>query len=275
MALPLFSTLALLALNGATLQLHDTTGIGVIEFESTASSMLSGDIDGINATVPFSAPALLVGGINIVVELAEMKSKLAAIAPHYQKYVNSVESLPPPFTPTLGVGIFSSGVDCLTPQLTSVVLSSVVSTIGTLAFSGCPRLSSVTIPDSVTLIGERAFQNLPLMSMKIPATTTSIGREAFRGAGLATSLTFDYASRGVGLNISTGAFRGTSITSVDIPDAPNGVATSIGPVYTGASGSNECPSSFVIRPCATLSATCVPSFVHVRSRRRLSWTAGC
>ena len=268
MALPLFSTLALLALNGATLQLHDAIGIGVIEFEATASSTLSGDIDGINATVPFSAPALLVGGIDIAAELAEMKNKLAAIAPHYQQYVSSVESIPPPFTPTVEVGIFSSGIDCLTPQLTSVVLSSVVSTIGTLAFFGCPRLSSVTLPDSVTVIGERAFQNLPLTSMKIPATTTSVGREAFRGASLATSLIFDYAFRSVGLNISTGAFRATSVTSVHIPDAPNGVTTSIGPVHTGASGSNT-HALRRFQPHAS------PPFVHVRSRRLPSWTAGC
>jgi hypothetical protein len=228
--------LTLLALNGAVLQLHDANGIGTIEFEPTAFSTLSGDIDGINATVPISAPALEVGGIDIAAKLIEMENKLvamenklAAIAPHYQEYASSVESLPPPFTPTVGVGIFSSGGDCLTPQLTSVVLSSVVSTIGALAFFGCPRLSSVTIPDSVTLIGERAFQNLPLTSMNIPATTASIGREAFRGASF-TSVTFEYAFRSVGLNISAGAFRGTSLTSVDIPDALNGVATSIGPV---------------------------------------------
>ena len=275
MALPLFSTLALLALNGATLQLHDATGTGVIEFESTAFSTLSGDIDGINATVPISAPALEVGGIDIAAKLIEMENKLvamenklAAIAPHYQEYASSVDSLPPPFTPTVGVGIFSSGVACLTPQLTSVVLSSVVSTIGTLAFFGCPRLSSVTLPDSVTVIGERAFQNLPLTSMKIPATTTSVGREAFRGASLATSLIFDYASRGVGLNISAGAFRGTSVTSVHIPDAPNGVATSIGPVYTGASGSNT-HALRRFQPHAS------PPFMHLRSRRVPSWTAGC
>ena len=148
-----------------------------------------------------------------------------------------------------------------------MVLSSVVSTIGTLAFFGCPRLSSVTLPDSVTVIGERAFQNLPLTSMNIPATTTSVGREAFRGASF-PSVTFDYAFRSVGLNISAGAFRGTSLTSVNIPDAVNGVATSIGPVYTGASGSNT-HALRRFQPHAS------PPFVHVRSRRLPSWTAGC
>ena len=263
MVLPLFSALALLALNGATLQLHDATGIGTIEFEATATGTLSGDATSINSSVP-----LFVAGVNIMDKLESLESKLVAIAPHFQKYVSNVESVPSAFNPTLQTGVFSSGIDCMTPQLTSVVLSTAVTAVGASAFLGCSKLRFVTVPASVTTIGERAFYYLQLPSFTFPATTASIGREAFRGASLATSLIFDYIFRSVGLNISAGAFRGTSVTSVTIPDAPNGVPTSIGPVHTGASGSNT-HALRRFQPHAS------PPFVHVRSRRLPSWTAGC
>ena len=59
MALALLWTLAL---GQATLQLHDSTGTGTIEFEPTAFATLSGDVNGINVTVPVSGANFLLAG---------------------------------------------------------------------------------------------------------------------------------------------------------------------------------------------------------------------
>ncbi len=99
-------------------------------------------------------------------------------------------------------------------SITSVVIGSGVTTIGSSAFSNCTSLTSVTIPDGVTSIGEWAFAWCTgLESVTIPDSVTSIGDFAFWHC---TSLTSVTIGSGV-TTIGTDAFwHCTSLTSVTI-----------------------------------------------------------
>ena len=64
--------------------------------------------------------------------------------------------------------------------ITSVVINSGVTSIGSFAFTQCPNLISVTIPDGVTRIGSNAFTYCTgLKSVNIPSSVTYIGEGAF------------------------------------------------------------------------------------------------
>ena len=65
-------------------------------------------------------------------------------------------------------------------NITTVIIGSGVTSIGSNAFVLCNGLTSVTIPNSVTSIGDNAFMNcFSLTSIEIPASVTSIGNTAF------------------------------------------------------------------------------------------------
>ena len=211
------------SLSGSVLQLHGSNGKGTIEFEVSATGTLTGDARGINSSVPF-----LVQGLDVIAELKAIREKLDGIAPQYAGYVKKVEVKSPSFSPVMPIGVFSTGTDCLAPQLTTVELSNAVTGIGANAFVGCDLLSNVVLPPMLTAIGQNAFRGLPLASMTLPSSIAVVEREAFRDTRLA-NVTFDNALRSVGLNISAGAFRGSHVVSLVIPDSPTGVAISIGP----------------------------------------------
>ena len=77
-------------------------------------------------------------------------------------------------------------------SLKTVVLSNIVTSIGSSAFYNCSGLTSVTIGNSVTSIRSSAFYNCSrLTSVTIGNSVTSIGGEAFKGCTGLTNITVD------------------------------------------------------------------------------------
>ena len=104
-----------------------------------------------------------------------------------------------------------------------------VTSIGS-AFYGCNTLVSVTIPNSITSIGRQAFYGCTaLTSVTIPDSVTSIGYGAFAYCSSLTSVTIPDSVTSIG----SSAFYGcSSLTSVTIPNS----VTSIGPdAFSGCS----------------------------------------
>lgn len=82
--------------------------------------------------------------------------------------------------------------------ITSIVIPSDVTTIGSYAFYGCSSLTSVTIPNSVTIIGGSAFSNTNILRVNsntngvvnIPSGVTTIsGSSSFSSCRSITSVT--------------------------------------------------------------------------------------
>lgn len=66
--------------------------------------------------------------------------------------------------------------------ITSVVIGNGITSIGSLAFSGCYELSRIDIPDSVSKIGDKAFYNCSsLKSIVLSENLEQIGSGAFAG----------------------------------------------------------------------------------------------
>ena len=126
-------------------------------------------------------------------------------------------------------------------KLTSVVIPSSVTSIGSYAFSGCSGLTSVEIPSSVTFIGERAFGDCSkLTSVVIPSSVKSIDGYAFEGCSSLTSVVIPSSVKG----ISSYTFGGCSrLTSVVIPSS----VTSIG--------------SYAFFGCSSLTSVKIPASV--------------
>ena len=111
--------------------------------------------------------------------------------------------------------------------------------IGANTFYGCSMLASITLPNGVAKIGEYAFQNCPkLTSIVIPKTVNYIGGGAFLKNAALTTVTFADADESVEETLvidevwknnyygnpylvgDCGAFQGTSITSITLPNRP-------------------------------------------------------
>lgn len=109
--------------------------------------------------------------------------------------------------------------DC---ELTKIVVSSSVTSIGKFAFWNCDNLTSVTMPDSVTSIGRRAFCNCSkLMRITIPNGVPRIGNYMFYGCSRLMSVAIPDSVT----SIEDYAFSYCSgLTGVTIPDS----VTSIG-----------------------------------------------
>lgn len=77
-------------------------------------------------------------------------------------------------------------------SLKTVVLSNIVTSIGSSAFYNCSRLTSVTIGNSVTSIGGEAFKGCTgLTNITIPNSVKSIGDYAFHDCDSLSSITVD------------------------------------------------------------------------------------
>ncbi len=98
--------------------------------------------------------------------------------------------------------------------LKSIALPNSIEIIGGNAFQGTP-LTQIVLPDSVVDIGDAAFKYCKnLESVKLSENTKYIGVFAFYYSGLKGPL---YIPDSV-IQISSGAFEGTQITSVSIPE---------------------------------------------------------
>ena len=137
-------------------------------------------------------------------------------------------------------------------SITSLTLSANLQTIGDDAFNGCTALSShVILPDSLQSIGSGAFRTCTsIPSITLPASLQSIGNEPFNHCRSLTNLTVDannssfksinnvlFNKSGTELHqyalgltassytapnnvetISDGAFSGSSLQSITLPD---------------------------------------------------------
>lgn len=108
-------------------------------------------------------------------------------------------------------------------KITSVVIGSGVTYVGSYAFNACLKLTSVDLPAGVIDIGSFAFQNCSkLTSVKIPASVKWIGQGAFYGCTSLESVTLPenaYIGSGkVNGYSDKGAFEAcTGLTSVTVP----------------------------------------------------------
>lgn len=105
-------------------------------------------------------------------------------------------------------------------SVTSVIIPSTVTTIGSSAFYNCWNLKSVTIGDSVTTISDYAFYRCGLTSVTIPNSVTTIGISAFEDC---TALTYVTIGDSV-TNFGDYAFSGCrNLRSVAIPNTVSAI----------------------------------------------------
>lgn len=119
-------------------------------------------------------------------------------------------------------------------QITSVVVSPGVTSIGNLAFALSRNIIHVDIADSVVSIGEQAFFKCSsLTNITVPQSVTYIGVNAFDSCTKLSSITLSNNITSIG----NAAFKNcTNLTSITIPSS----VTSIGSnVFTGCTSLND------------------------------------
>ena len=109
--------------------------------------------------------------------------------------------------------INDSGTFSGAEELTSIILSSSLKTIGKNCFCNCMKLTSITIPNSVTSIGDYAFKVCSgLTSITIPNSITSIETGVFESCSGLTSITIGNSVTSIGSQAFAYCSGLTSIT---------------------------------------------------------------
>jgi hypothetical protein len=102
-------------------------------------------------------------------------------------------------------------------RMTTIILPSTVTSIGSSAFRNCSSLTSVTIPASVKNIGYNAFDNCKgLTSVIIPSSVTTIESYAFNNCDGLISVTIPSSVTSIG---SSAFFGCNGLTSITIPSS--------------------------------------------------------
>ncbi len=130
-------------------------------------------------------------------------------------------------------------------SITSVVVGSGITTIGSYAFDDCTKMTSLELPSSLKTIGSYSFDSCSgLTELTIPPAVSSIDSTAFSGCTGVTSLRYqtglcnDFkqdttpfsslgSSKGMAVNLMNGINRipayllcgNANVTSIDIPDS--------------------------------------------------------
>lgn len=93
-------------------------------------------------------------------------------------------------------------------QITSVVVSDGVTTLGSNSFIGCTHLVSVSLPDSLVTIGFGAFSGCTrLTSVTVPNSVTAIFSEAFRGCYNLNTITIGSSVESFGTSSINNSFQ--------------------------------------------------------------------
>ena len=110
-------------------------------------------------------------------------------------------------------------------QITSVVVSPGVTSIGNLAFTRFSKLIHVDIADSVVSIGEQAFSDCSsLTDITVPQSVTYIGVKAFDSCTNLSSITLSNNITSIG----TYAFNNcTNLTSITIPSSVISIGSNV------------------------------------------------
>ena len=112
-------------------------------------------------------------------------------------------------------------VKALDQRIKSVTVPEGVVEIGYGAFQGCELLEKIQLPHTLKRIGSDAFADCrSLRSITIPSSVEQIGRCAFALSGLNT-VTIENGIREIG----PGAFQGTEIFSIELPDSVETLCT--------------------------------------------------
>ena len=138
---------------------------------SNVATLLAGDYgDLVSVTVPNS------------VTYQGTKYRVIAIAPSAFYSCRSLRSV------VIGSGVETIGNNAFQEcsSLTSASLPESVISIGDNAFSNCDNLVAISVPRNVVSIGNAAFWYTGMTDVYIPATTTSVGRNAFGGSPVET-----------------------------------------------------------------------------------------
>ena len=121
-------------------------------------------------------------------------------------------------------------------NITSIVISDGVTSIGNWSFYLCQNATSVTIANTVTSIGDEAFYYCKkLNNVNLPASVNTIGTSAFESCSDLSNITI----KGTITKLGNGAFAGAALT-----DIPSNLITSTIPGLTFA----ECEFTTITIP---------------------------
>ena len=170
---------------------------------------------------------------------------------------------------TVPDGVKELGKECFAgAAIVQVQLPASLIKIGQGAFKGCKYLKQITIPKGVTAIGGDAFDGCSaLSSVDIPDTVTLIDGYAFRNCTALTEISIPDSVTLIG----TGAFSGSGLRSVTLPDstAEIGNPRLAGYVFEGCKSLTEVIlprgieriEGFTFRYCDSLRSVTIPDSV--------------